>query len=113
MTDGKSSLVYSTDRAIAPKEKHGKENYLSHANSSQRKVIVRLDRKGRGGKSVTVIEGLQISQEEIVVLLRQLKAKLGTGGTVKAGVLEIQGSHCDAVMSALNDMGYPAKRSGG
>lgn len=76
-------------------------------------TIVRLDRKSRGGKSVTVIEGLRISVKESEKLLKQLKAKLGTGGTVKDGSLEIQGDHCDAVMTELTRTGHKPKRSGG
>lgn len=74
---------------------------------------MRLDRKGRGGKSVTVIEGLRISVSESEKLLKQLKAMLGTGGTVKDGSLEIQGDHCDTVIAELTKMGYRPKRSGG
>jgi translation initiation factor 1 len=74
---------------------------------------VRLDRKGRGGKSVTVIEGLQLSGEDSEKLLKQLKAKLGTGGTVKNATLEIQGDHCGAVMAELSGIGFLPKRSGG
>ena len=56
---------------------------MNSPRPSQQKAIVRLDRKGRGGKSVTVIEGLQMPQKEREALLKQLKSKLGTGGTVK------------------------------
>ncbi len=74
---------------------------------------MRLERKGRGGKSVTVIEGLRMPQKEREALLKQLKAKLGTGGTLKDTCLEIQGDHYDALMAALGNLGYPAKCSGG
>jgi translation initiation factor 1 len=79
----------------------------------QQKVTVRLERKGRGGKSVTIIDGLQMRQKEREALLKQLKTKLGTGGTVKDASLEIQGDHRDALMAELGKMGYTAKRSGG
>jgi translation initiation factor 1 len=74
---------------------------------------VRLDRKGRGGKSVTVIEGLPLSTEDSEKLLKQLKAKFGTGGAVKNNALEIQGDHCDAITAELCRIGYRPKRSGG
>jgi translation initiation factor 1 len=76
-------------------------------------VIVRLDRKGRGGKSVTVIEGIYMPKEKMDALLKQLKANLGTGGTAKDTSLEIQGDHCEALMEAMKKMGYRPKRSGG
>lgn len=81
--------------------------------TSQQKVIVRLDRKGRGGKTVTVIEGLQMPEQEKEALLKQLKADIGTGGTVKDRALEIQGDHCKTIMAALEKLGYRPKRSGG
>jgi len=76
-------------------------------------VTVRHDRKRRGGKSVTVVEGIQMQQKEMKSLLKELKAGLGAGGTVKDISIEIQGDHCDAIMAALEKMGYRPKRSGG
>ena len=124
MPDENSKLVYSTEQAIPrlprslrndKKAKNKAVGKALHAGlpPSQKKAIVRLDRKGRGGKSVTVIEGLQIPQKEREALLKQLKAKLGTGGTVKDTCLEIQGDHRDGLMAVLEKLGYPTKRSGG
>ena len=113
MADNNSKLVYSTGSAVPRKEKPADRNSTASAGPAKSRTIVRLDRKGRGGKSVTVIEGLQISIEENERLLKQLKAKLGTGGAVKNGSLEIQGDHCDTVMAELTRIGYRPKRSGG
>lgn len=112
MPDEKSKLVYSTNKAIPRKEKTVKKVLQASVPTAQQKVIVRLERKGRGGKSVTVIEGLHVSQKESEALLNQLKARLGTGGTVKENTLEIQGDHRDTLMAALEKMGYTPKRSG-
>ncbi len=95
------------------KEKQAARDVPAAAGSAKSRTIVRLDRKGRGGKSVTIIEGLQLSAREREKLLKQLKAKLGTGGTVKNGSLEIQGDHCDTVIAELTRLGYKPKRSGG
>jgi len=124
MPDENSKLVYSTEQAIPrlprplrndekAKNKPGEKVLHTSLRPAQQKATVRLDRKGRGGKSVTVIDGLQIPQKEREALLKQLKAKLGTGGTVKDTCLEIQGDHRDALMAALEKLGYPTKRSGG
>ena len=78
----------------------------------EQRVIIRLDRKGRGGKSVTIIEGLRMPQKKMEELLRQLKARLGTGGTIKDASLEIQGDHCGTLMAEFEKMGYRPKRSG-
>jgi translation initiation factor 1 len=113
MSDEKSKLVYSTDRVIQMKKKPVENALRASACPVQQKVTVRLERKGRGGKSVTVVDGLQMRQKEKEALLKQLKTKLGTGGTVKVTSLEIQGDHRDALMAELEKMGYTAKRSGG
>jgi len=118
MPDEKSKLVYSTDKGLPGPDKNRKTGSVEKApqaglSSGQQKVTVRLDRKGRGGKSVSVIEGLLMTEKEKEALLKQLKARLGTGGTVRDTALEIQGDHCDALMAALEKAGYRPKRSGG
>jgi translation initiation factor 1 len=113
MPDEKSKLVYSTDRVIQLKKKPVENALQASVRPMQQKVTVRLERKGRGGKSVTIIDGLQMRQKERETLLKQLKTKLGTGGTVKDASLEIQGDHRDALMAELGKIGYTAKRSGG
>jgi len=106
-------LVYSTEKAVPRKETPAKKGQSADLITSQQKVIVRLDRKGRGGKSVTVIEGLHLPQQEKGALLKQMKSAIGTGGTIKDGALEIQGDHCGTIMAALEKLGYRPKRSGG
>jgi len=113
MTDEKSKLVYSTEKTVPRKEKLAEKATNEEVRPVLQKVTVRLDRKARGGKSVTVIEGLRLGQRESEDLLKQLKAGLGTGGTVKDEALEIQGDHRDALMASLEKMGYRPKRSGG
>ena len=109
----KSKLVYSTDKLVSRKEGTVVNSVNPMLNPAHQKIIVRLDRKGRGGKSVTVVEGLQISKKNREALLKELKTGLGAGGTVKDMSLEIQGDHCDALIAALTKMGYRPKRSGG
>lgn len=72
---------------------------------------VSRDRKGRGGKTVTLIAGLP--EKDIATLAQQLKKLCGSGGTVKDGNIEIQGDHCDKVMAKLSELGYKVKRAGG
>ena len=76
-------------------------------------VIVGIERKGRGGKTVSVITGVMSHPAGKEALLKLLKNKLGTGGTLKDDVLEIQGDHRDQIVELLNGLGYKAKRSGG
>lgn len=113
MPEEKSKLVYSTDSPVPRKEKSVKNNLRPTLNPSQQRVLVKLDRKGRGGKSVTLIEGLNIPADNREKLLKKLKSGLGTGGTVKDSNIEIQGDHCYAIITTLTEMGYKPKRSGG
>jgi translation initiation factor 1 len=113
MADDKSRLVYSTDKIIPRRETPAGEPRHPAQHVSQQKVYVRLERKGRGGKSVTLVEGLQLSAAESESLLKQFRKRLGTGGACKDAVLEIQGDHRDAIMCLLQNMGYRPKRSGG
>lgn len=77
--------------------------------------VVRVSRetKGRGGKAVTVVKGLVLGSLELAALGKQLKAACGSGGTVKDGVIEIQGDHVEKVMAALKGQGHTVKRAGG
>lgn len=74
-------------------------------------VRVMRDRKQRGGKTVTVVTG--VNTADLSSLAQQLKKLCGSGGTVKDGNIEIQGDHCDKVMGKLIEMGYKVKRAGG
>jgi translation initiation factor 1 len=113
MTDPNSKLVYSTEEVISRKGKPADRKAPTLVDPAKCKITIRLDRKGRGGKSVTVIEGLQLPAEDSEKLLKRLKTKFGTGGAVKNGALEIQGDHCEGIMAELGKIGYRPKRSGG
>ena len=68
---------------------------------------------GKGGKLVTAITGLEASETELKTLLKQLKAAAGTGGTVKDGVIELQGDQVAVALAALDQAGYRPKQAGG
>jgi len=76
-------------------------------------VRVSRDTKSRGGKCVTVVKGVPLDAVALAALGKTLKAACGTGGTTKDGVIEIQGDHCELVMSKLKAQGYTVKRAGG
>ena len=77
--------------------------------------IVRVSRetKGRAGKGVTLVKGLSLDDAALVALGKQLKTACGSGGTVKDGVIEVQGDHCERVMALLQAQGHKVKRAGG
>ncbi len=76
-------------------------------------VRVSLDTKGRKGKGVTVVKGVPVDTAALAALGKQLKAACGSGGTVKDGVIEVQGDHVTQVMEALRKQGFTVKRAGG
>ena len=76
---------------------------------------VRVSREvaGRGGKGVSVIQGLPLGQEELDALATRLKKLCGAGGAIREGRIEIQGEHRDRLVVELQKLGFQAKRSGG
>jgi translation initiation factor 1 len=80
---------------------------------NQQQIRIQVSRKGRGGKTVTVISGFQLKPETLAALLKQLKNQCGTGGTAKEQTLEIQGDHAPKLLELLLKQGYKAKISGG
>jgi translation initiation factor 1 len=76
-------------------------------------VRVRREIAGRRGKPVTTIHGLPLRDAALRELASELKRRLGTGGSAKDGVIEIQGDHRDAVLAELAERGYTAVRAGG
>ena len=76
-------------------------------------VRVGRETKGRAGKGVTTITGLPLSAADLESLATRLKKRCGSGGTLRDGVIEIQGDHRDAIVAELGKLGWPAKKSGG
>jgi translation initiation factor 1 len=76
-------------------------------------VRVSREKNNRGGKTVTVVRGLPLADDALAALGKQLRSAIGTGGTHKDGVLELQGDHVERVLAWLNAQGHAAKRSGG
>jgi translation initiation factor 1 len=85
------------------------------APGAAKPAAVRVGReiKGRAGKGVTTVTGLPMSLSDIASLAAKLKKRCGSGGTVRDGVIEIQGDHRDAIVAELAKLGWPAKKSGG
>ena len=77
--------------------------------------VVRVSRetKGRGGKAVTVVRGVGLPPDQLADLGKQLRTSCGSGGTVKDGVIEVQGDHAERVVDLLKARGLAVKRAGG
>lgn len=76
-------------------------------------VRVRRESKGRGGKTVTTVTGVLLPLEQLKALAKQMKTRCGTGGAIKAGVIEIQGDQVELLCNWLREQGFEVKRSGG
>lgn len=76
-------------------------------------VRVSRQSKGRGGKTVTIVKGVALDAAALATLGKQLRTACGSGGTVKDGVIEVQGDHCELVMKTLDRLGHKAKLAGG
>jgi translation initiation factor 1 len=76
-------------------------------------VRVQRERKGRGGKTVSVITGVRSPVAGQRALLKLLKTTLGTGGTVEEAALVIQGDHRERIVEMLKELGFTAKVAGG
>ncbi|UQY32600.1 translation initiation factor Sui1 [Pseudomonas fulva] len=74
---------------------------------------VRRETKGRGGKTVTTIGGVPLGEEPLKELASALKKRCGCGGSLKDGVIEIQGDHVELLLAELLKRGFKAKKSGG
>ncbi|WNW13195.1 translation initiation factor Sui1 [Pseudomonas sp. DTU_2021_1001937_2_SI_NGA_ILE_001] len=74
---------------------------------------VRRETKGRGGKTVTTVSGVPLAEDALKDLAKALKQRCGTGGSLKDGVIEIQGDHVELLLAELVKKGFKAKKSGG
>jgi translation initiation factor 1 len=110
-------LVYSTDGGrMCPECREPVSGCTCKAKSVPAgDGVVRVSRqtKSRGGKSVTLVKGLALDPLALAALGKQLRAACGSGGTVKDGVIEVQGDHCERVMEELVILGHRPKRAGG
>ncbi|MCQ2184097.1 MAG: translation initiation factor [Bacteroidales bacterium] len=102
-------VVYSTNPDFNYQNRDLQEPESTPEPSSQR-LTVRIDRKGRAGKQVTLVEGFKGSEDDLKALGRSLKTKLGVGGSISEGDILIQGDFRDRVTTLLQDMGYKARR---
>ena len=118
---GGGGLVYSTDQGrICPGCRRPESECVCRDQSRQRSpgardgaVLISRETKGRKGAGVTLISGLPLDDKAINALAKKLKSACGVGGSVKAGVIELQGEQRDRVAGLLEQEGFRVRRSGG
>ena len=108
MPNNESRLVYSTETGRIKPQSEPKPPIKTDG-------IIRISRetKGRKGKGVTLVTGFDLEPNQLKALAKQLKKSCSTGGTIKEGVIEIQGDHRQVLQAQLEKMGYSVKLAGG
>jgi translation initiation factor 1 len=106
-----ATLVYSSEIGRIRQEK-GKSTQPAK-QPADGTVRLRREVKGRGGGTVIVITGVPLAGDSLKELAGALKKRCGCGGTVKDGVIEIQGDHRDTLLGELQARGYRVKLAGG
>ena len=112
MANDKSRTVWSSDQGDLRRPSMGTPSVKSLPPHEQI-IYLHRDSKGRGGKSVTLVKKLVLSDDDMKALATTLKQICGSGGTVKDGLIEIQGEHREKIAEALKKMGYKVKIAGG
>jgi len=117
-----SRLVYSTESGkICPSCQKQVSQCTCKKNKSKSQASIKIDGvirvqrevKGRKGKTVTTVSAFQLADDELKNFAAQLKRRCGTGGSVKDGVIIIQGDHRDSLITELKKRGFKAKIAGG
>ena len=106
-------LVYSTDTGRAPQEKKKPQQHVPVAYPADGTVRLRREVKGRGGGTVIVVTGVPLAEVQLKELAGALKKRCGCGGTIKNGVIEIQGDHRELLVQELQSRGFRVKLAGG
>ena len=112
MTKDNNRTVWSSDQGDLRKDK-GQTGKAKSLPAHEQTVYLHRDSKGRAGGVVTLVKKLALSEDDLKQLATNLKKICGSGGTVKDGVIEIQGEHREKVAKALKDLGYKVKIAGG
>ena len=108
MSNKESRLVYSTETGRIKQQSDPSPQLETDGI-----IRIRRETKGRKGRGVTTVSGFDLDADKLKALAKQLKKACSTGGTVKDGVIEIQGDHRDQLKQQLDKMGYQVKLAGG
>lgn len=110
------SLVYSTDSGDLRGNNADHEREIrDQERLAALDGIVRIRREtaGRKGKGVTTVHGIPLGEEALKTLAGELKKRCGSGGSLKKGIIEIQGDHRETLKRALEEKGFQVKLAGG
>ena len=100
----KGGIVFSTDPSFRFDDEL--ENETETPDKKDQQLVIKIDRKQRAGKAVTLVEGFVGRKDDLEVLGKELKTLCGTGGSVKEGLILIQGDQREKIRSGLHNRGY-------
>ena len=103
---GNNGLVYSTNKTLMDTKSETEQENVPVGNQ---KLKVTLDTKQRAGKAMTMVSGFEGPDNALTALGKELKNKCGTGGSVKDGLIMIQGDNREKVIAHLKSQGYNVK----
>jgi translation initiation factor 1 len=109
-SDKKGGIVYSTDPSFRFEEEA--ENDIQTLEKKDQPLLIKIDRKQRAGKAVTLVEGFVGTEEDLEVLGKDLKTHCGTGGSVKDGIILVQGDQIEKLCTYLQKKGFLKARKG-
>lgn len=112
MSNDKHKTVWSSEDGDVRKQPQPSSKKTS-LPSQQQTIYLHRESSGRGGKAVSLVKNLLLSDDEMKNLAKKLKQECGTGGTIKDGVIEIQGEHRQKIAEVLQKLGYKVKIAGG
>ena len=95
------------------RQKQGASISRTSLPPQQQTAYLHRESKGRGGKGVSLVKNLTLTEKDMKTLAKALKQACGSGGTVKNGVIEIQGEHREKMAETLKKLGYKVKIAGG
>ena len=112
MTQDDRKTIWSSEDGDLRKQDH-KPAVVISLPPQQQMVYLHRESKGRGGKGGTLVKGLGLSEADMSALAKTLKQSCGSGGTIKDGVIEIQGENRERIADTLRKLGYKVKLAGG
>lgn len=112
MSNDKNKTVWTSEQGDLRKQSESSAKGAS-IPPQQQTVYLHRESSGRGGKAVSLVKNLMLSADDLKSLAKKLKQDCGTGGTIKDGVIEIQGEHRKKIAEVLQKLGYKVKIAGG
>jgi translation initiation factor 1 len=112
MSNDQNKTVWSSEDGDVRRQPPPASKKVSQP-SRQQTIYLHRESSGRGGKAVSLVKNLLLSDEEMKNLAKKLKQECGSGGTIKDGIIEIQGEHRQKIADVLQKLGYKVKIAGG